>query len=183
MGTQPATPHPSIFLPPALLSPMVDSLQTPLTPSHPLAPQLCLALAQRWRRRHTDGDTDGQLAMQGCLPTPAPYWHRVRARRPHCVHVHTNTDVHLTRNYLSQFIEHHHIQTRRKHVCASTIHAIAAIHTDALACDNSFYFYKHECCLPPTLCCLACQSQMFTAYLQLCLNMCSADSFCTYTLS
>lgn len=97
MGSQPAPP---------------SSYPLPSTLSHglfPLAPtpRLCAALARIGRRRHTDGRADGQRAMQGCLPTPAPCWHGAWA----WLHAHTNTDVDLTQIYLSHFTELSHIQT------------------------------------------------------------------------
>lgn len=60
-------PAPAVPLPPALF------FLPWLIPFRPLSPpHLCVALARRGRRRHTDGHADGQRATQGCLPTPAP---------------------------------------------------------------------------------------------------------------
>lgn len=135
-------------------------------PSPTLAFQLCLALAQRGRRRHTDGHTDGQRATQGCLPTPAPCWHRAWARQ---LHTHTLTHTQmciLIQNYPS--IKLSHIYTCRVDVRADT------------RCCTCCYVYmwgiflRHTVSLPHTAA-LPVTHRCLRAYLQLLLNMCSPD--------
>lgn len=107
----PPFPHLSIPLPPALLS-------LPwLIPFRPLSPFLTPRLpgsVWRWHREGAGGtQTATQMGNGQC-----------RAASPHLLlagtglgpggptvrtHTHTNTDVHLTRNYLSQFVELSHI--------------------------------------------------------------------------
>lgn len=174
MGSQPVslpclTPplHPSILLPPALVSlPWLipfRPLSPLLTPLSPLAPRLCVALAQRGRRRHTDGHADGHWAMQGCLPTPAPCWHRARARRPHCAHAHSLTLKHRCASdaelSLSIYWTFPHIDLQGICTCKYShewLYMLMHLHV------TSFFFFFKKRFLPPTLCCSACHSQMFT---------------------
>ena len=101
MGSQPAAPPcPSILLPPALLSlPWLIPFRPSSPPSHPPAPRLCVALAQRGRRRHTDGHADGQRGNAGLPPHTcsllAQGLGQAATQHTHThTHTHTNTHTH-----------------------------------------------------------------------------------------
>lgn len=193
MGSLPTPPPPYITPPsyyplPSSLShgwfPLGPSHPFP-PPSHPLALRLCVALAQRGRRRHTDGHADGQRAMQGCLSTPAPCWHRARARRPRSAHTNTHTLTNTQMCIWCRIISLNLLNFPTYRLsCTGSTHVQtlprAALHATAHACYSSL---KKNAVSPPTLCHSACQSQMFTRLSPTVPQHVLSRIFCTYTLS